>query len=524
MRTSIKLLALLLAMVMTCSVLLACSSGGGDTSGDASSAGTPSGNTSGTPVGPDSPYAELPEGLRFDGDGEKPEIRFIVADDIGAGYNLAGRSIDVDDTEDAADTVNVTILQRNKIVEDTLGVDIVLLDTVGLMSMASTIQPSLLGGSDDYDVVGAYQYYAPGLVLGDNAGFMLNYNTLVEEDNFLNFNKPYWNGELFNEMSYKGAGYFVTGDLSLSYVGGMYVTFVNARIWDLYKDFIKEETGYETVYDVVTNYKWTLDFMTKLVDKVWVDENHNDKPDKGDQVGFMVLSGDSNVGLDGMYAGCNLRYTKWVDGEPTLGVNNERTYDIAEKLYRLYFESKAMNDSDSDKYIMEDFADGNCLFVVNRLYTSELYLRDMADDYIICPCPMLNEEQHHYYSTLHDGFTLFAIPYTNSKLPATTATLELMASESYRLVTPAYYEIALKTKYTRGDVNQAGAMIDIVHDNVYTDFVALYTERLGGVTMVFRTGLNKRFASTVRSHEKVWSRGVQNLLDALTESIAIDLR
>ena len=45
---------------------------------------------------------------------------------------------------------------------------------------------------------------------------------------------------------------------------------------------------------------------------------------------------------------------------------------------------------------------------------------------------------------LHDGVTLFGIPITNQKLEETSITLECMASESLKTVTPAYYEVALK--------------------------------------------------------------------------------
>lgn len=512
-----KLLALLLAVMMVMPMLMACGGDPGETSGKTSETSSASDVPS-----QKSEYAELPEGLRFDENGEPTEMRFIVADDIGLGFNLAGRSICVDEDADVADTVNSAIVRRNQTVEDKLGVKITLLDTVGLMDMAKTIQPSLLGGSDDYDIIGAYQYYAPMLTIGENAGFMINYNALTEEDNYLDFSKPYWNEDLFNEMSYKGAGYFVTGDLCLSYIGGMYVTFVNERIWNLYAEKIKELTGFTDVYEMVNAGKWTIDVMTELTKTAWIDENQNDKVDEGDQAGYMMVYGDSNI--DGLYAGCGIKYTEWVDGEPTMAAYTERNLEIASKLYTLYYETPVLNDGDSENYLMQDWAEGNCLFITTRLYNSELYLRDMTDNYYIIPCPKLNEEQEDYCTTLHDGFNLYCIPFTNSKLAATTATLELMGSESYRTVTPAYYETALKTKYTRGDVDKASAMIDRIHDSVSMDFVALYTQQIGGVTLFFRDNLTKRFASQVKSHEKMWSNGLKKTLQNLTDYLDIDLR
>ena len=510
-----RILSLLLALMMVLPLLLAC----GKTT-DGKTSGNPSG-TSDLPA-PGSDYAELPEDLRFDGDGEPTEIRFIVADDLGLGFNLAGRSIYVDEEEDAADTVNSAIMQRNQTVEDKLGVKIKLVDVVNLNGMAGALQPSLMSGSDDYDVVGSYQFFAPSLTVGDNAGFFLNYNKIPEEDNHLDFSKPYWNEDLFNEMAYKGAGYFVTGDLCLSYTGGMYVTFVNARMWEQYAYKAKELTGYDDVYDMVNNGKWTIDVMTELVKEAWVDSNGNDEVDEGDTYGYMWVSWDSNI--DGLFAGCGISYTKWVDGEPTLDVYNERNLEIIDKLYTLHYEAPVFEDSASDNYLMVDWAKGNCLFMATRLYNSELYLRDMQDDYYIIPCPKLNEEQAEYRTTLHDGFSLYGIPFTNSKVAATTATLELMGSESYRTVTPAYYETALKIKYTRGDVSKASAMIDRIRDSVAMDFVVLYNERVGSVANFLRENLSKRIASQIKSREKKWSNQLQKTLQDITDGLEVDLR
>jgi len=88
--------------------------------------------------------------------------------------------------------------------------------------------------------------------------------------------------------------------------------------------------------------------------------------------------------------------------------------------------------------------------VVNKLYQSAINLRDMEDDFKIIPIPKLDENQQNYNSRIHDSLTIYGMPITAiGQEDAVSATLEAMASESYRLVTLAYYESALKVKFTR---------------------------------------------------------------------------
>ena len=62
---------------------------------------------------------------------------------------------------------------------------------------------------------------------------------------------------------------------------------------------------------------------------------------------------------------------------------------------------------------------------------------------------------------------MFGIPVTNTKMDMTGMLLEALAAESYRTVTPIYYEMALKIKYVRDDIS--AIMIDLVREGVTAD-------------------------------------------------------
>ena len=98
---------------------------------------------------------------------------------------------------------------------------------------------------------------------------------------------------------------------------------------------------------------------------------------------------------------------------------------------------------------------------------------------------------------------------TNTKLDMTGASLEALNCESANYVVPAYYEIALKTKYSRDE--ESAAMLDLIFKNRVVDLgdtVLCGTIRDGFIAQMFKS--NKRdIASQVAKKEKT----IQKLFD-----------
>ena len=109
--------------------------------------------------------------------------------------------------------------------------------------------------------------------------------------------------------------------------------------------------------------------------------------------------------------------------------------------------------------------DGNELLLSDVLGSdSDIVTKDMEDD----------EAQEGYGTMIHDQFTVFAVPASaaKDKLDMIGAALEVMASESQRLVKPAYYEIALKRKYMSDP--EAWEMLDLIFSVVRIDAAVTY--------------------------------------------------
>jgi len=445
---------------------------------------------------------------------DNPTIRFIVC---GGDYNY--RSIAVDEDADPDFKVNAAVIRRNLQVEQELGVKIELTEKAEMQHLKEKLQNVLLSSLDLYDVVGAYQYFDMGFAFGEYTGKFVNYNTLEKDQNYIDVAQPYWDKETYDTLAYQGAAYWITGDLSQTWVGQLSVCYINQKIWGLMKDKVKSLTGYTDVYDVVKNGKWTMDVMSELIKAAYVDTNGNDKIDIDDQLGFASVNDNVNNGSpECLAAGCKFTYSKIVDGVPQLYFNTEHNVKFADKLVNLYIKCNIYTQKwEEGKTPMDIFARGNTLCVVGWLNDAETYLADMQDDYYIIPCPKLDENQDGYSATIGDSVNQFGVLTSSPNLPATTATLELMAYYSHKFVTPAYYDETLKDRYTR-DVKSA-EMIDLIRNSIYSDFAALWSDQIGGVTWYLRENSSKRnIVSGFKSNEKKWTTTLSKLLDNLKSS------
>lgn len=428
-------------------------------------------------------------------------IRFILED--GVNDNLTERSLVAE--EDAEDIVSAAVYNRNLSISERLNVNIEVIETVATPKAGEMVRAAVIAGEDTYDVVGLYQYYS-GHLAPD--GIMLDLNTLP----YNNFDREYWGGKYMDSMAYKGIRFWATGDMALRYTGGVYCTFVNA---DLALDVLPDVD----FYDVVLEGNWTLDTFSELSELAYSDLNGDGKADANDRFGSSMSMEDP---IDGMAIASMIRWSELAeDGTPYITLDNERTYDFYDKMYKLVCENPGFwkADSDDNKTVMTMFANGNVMMTVNKLFQSGIYLRDMDQAFYILPAPKLNAEQEHYNTILHDSCTLFGLPKTNSQPEATSAVLEALAAESFKAVSPAYYEVALKAKYTR-DAKSA-QMIDLIRENITADFAFQYSNYLNNIAHIFRTQLNSKnqqLASYVAKQVSAWDKKLAILLEKLEEN------
>ena len=442
---------------------------------------------------------ELLDALPEDIDLEGTNVTFLLEEGMGGSGNYTEKSIWVE--EDGGDSVDAAIFYRNIAVTDRLNAEISIAKMVEHGQASGVARQAVNAGSDDYSVVGVYQYYGCDMA---TTGMLFN----LYNNEYIDVDKPYWDSDLIDSTTYKNVRPWVTGDLALRYLGGMYAMFVNSILWDGYY------TG-ESIYDIVHEGNWTLDTLEKYANSVYEDKNGNGERDADDTYGFVFYEDDQ---IDAFAAGSNVSCSGInEEGEPYITVSSEHSINFIEKMignirtmtgYYTYGGENGEN--------MTKLADSTAMFTSHRLNYAELYLRDMDDDFWIIPLPKYDNAQQEYITRIHDALTLFGIPVSNKNPEAASIMLEAMSSESYRSVTPVYYETALKVKYARDA--ESGKMIDLIRENVICDFASMYSESLMDINHVFRKFIEKddrSYASYFQKCKKIWESGLAKLTDKI---------
>jgi hypothetical protein len=208
---------------------------------------------------------------------------------------------------------------------------------------------------------------------------------------------------------------------------------------------------------------------------------------------------------------------KGSDGIPYLDVDTEKMASRVNKVYDFLYNNGSVYIGRSEEVGM---------FKNDRIYLTAAYLgftqgafRDMETNFTILPYPKYDENQEKYGTRVQDGHTLISIPVNSDKTEMLGAFLEAMASESYKNVTPVYWEVATKIKYARDE--DSGKMLDIIRSGIDLKFAQIYNESIGNPWFVMRDLMpakSNNFASWYEKNEpriiKALDKFVTQMLEA----------
>lgn len=426
----------------------------------------------------------------------------------GLSIRVVFRDVEINVQEMAAeqtgDIIDDAIYARNAAVEERLNITLEKL-AVGADSNANAtaIRSSVMAGSDDYDIVSGSQWVILPQAL---EGMYMNLNN----NKYLDLSQPWWWNDYIDELKVGDkATYFLNGDASLSSIQNMSCIFFN-------KEMIADlGTTADELYQLVLDGNWTYDELSRYSVLAYRDVNGDSTRDENDVYGFMARV---NTEPDHFtYTAGNVMNIRDKDGIPSLNVNNERFIGYMETLYNLYYNNEGVFVTPSEDLMRSRFSDGGTLFLINR-FVSANYLREMKAEYGIIPFPKYGADQESYGTLVHDAAAIFAIPVTTTHFDEASATLEALCAESYRTVIPAYYEMALKVKYTSDST--AGIIIDMIKNAAKTDFVYAYNYALGGAGLLCRSMINAKstdFASSWAAIEPSAVKGLGDIIDMYNE-------
>nr|MCR5681158.1 hypothetical protein [Clostridiales bacterium] len=168
--------------------------------------------------------------------------------------------------------------------------------------------------------------------------------------------------------------------------------------------------------------------------------------------------------------------------------------------------------------IRDTLAEDKALLASTRVAVIVSSLADMESDYGVLPYPMLNEAQGSYGTRVQDALSLWCIPIDAKDPDMSAAVMEALAAQSWRTVTPAYFDIALKSRYSRDP--ETSAMMDLIKDSVYINFESLYNRAIGQPWFVLRNLMpqkDKNFASYWASNKKLLAKNLDKAIKKLKD-------
>lgn len=407
--------------------------------------------------------------------------------------------------ESDGDIVNDAVYKRNQKVSEWLNIDL----EYELFTHAwddrdnftTKLRTSILSQDGTYDLVAGTGYFMPAFV---SEGLLSD----MSELQYIDIEKPWWSSKFMEVSSLDGKYYFVTGDACLGLIRNMYCIFENLDLADTAK--------VENLYDVVRDGKWTLDKMKEIASELYSDLNGNTSIDSEDQFG-LLLDGGNHV--TGFFEAVGIDIIEFNNGEPEFIYDNEHNVNAIEKLTSIimntsgvYYDRQA-NDESAENSI---FKDGNVLLSTGWFTHTESF-RNLDFSYGVLPYPKYDEEDE-YRTTVFPCYSVLTIPVDSPDPERAAAVCEALAYESWKNVTPAYFETALKVKYAND--SDSAQMFDIIRESVSFDFGYVYTLPLDGINnhLKFAVTSEKPWTSYIASMKQSFITKIDSLVDSIRDA------
>ena len=437
----------------------------------------------------------------FDLDGM--DIRMLVST-YAKGAGSSAFAIINEDTL-TGEVVSDTVFNRNEKVQSLLNIRFSFTENdQNCLDIPATITKMVSSGDDAYE-----------LIIHD----LFPLATLSVQDSFLNvtgmpyldFTQPYWYESYMKDVSFSSASkrYILAGDYFLDIIRSAHALYLNK---DRYRTLYGDP---EELYKLVLDGGWTQDVFMQYSNGAYQDVNGNGEKDKEDLFGF------STYGYWGpiipWVIGSDLTFLEYrEDGSPAFALDNERSVDLMNRLADIFYGEGAF-DFQGDYSTV--FINGSSLFGGYLRVASIENFRDMEADIGILPIPKMDDQQPRYITSSHDTASVGVIPVTCTKTDSLGAVLEVLSRESANELIPAYYETALKTKYTRD--NQSALILDLIRQNISCVFPLAFGSYCNNmpIKQAFSELLEKQSTDFTSNYAKI-VKPAQKQLDKLWESFS----
>ena len=474
-----RLTALLLSLLMITPTLTACGNteNAAETAADTASAETVPAETE--------PAWQYPEK-----DFEGASYRIYNMDNF---YNMY---VTMNRDELNGNILDDAVYNRNRGVEEALNCVITEILHVApdcnYQPMFTTARSSVLGGSDDYEIM--YLPVSEQISLVTD-GILQDLYTIPH----LQLNETWWDNQINTTNTLNGKLYFASGSANLMAFDGMWCLFFNENLMDEYQ--------LEKPYDLVREGKWTLDELIRYGSAF---ANLNGESTYAYTVGSKNQWG---VALHSHFGGAPAKFIHGAGVETLtedfqLNIENDHFYSVMDKLAILMNQDSGIAlKAGTDDFNVEQggyiyiFNSRRSLFLTAEIKTAQV-LRDMEDTFGIVPFPKYDEAQKDYKTSLVMQLFYMTVPVTNTRLDLIGTVSECLAYKGYADIVPVYYDSVVKHKGLRNE--DSAEMLEILRRTRGVDPAFIFgwnRDLLSAITDKLYTG-SSQVASDVAAQKK----------------------
>lgn len=453
----LRILALTMALVMLSALILSCGVKDASDKTEAS----------------DAVLQTLGEDNEVDDGGDlfsKPDYNLPVQNMNGYELRIVSRSyesnshwynLDISAETETGDPINDAVYNRNKTIEEKYNVTI---KNIPVSDVSASVTKTVKANDDTYDiVVGGLLDCQDKLI---TQGMLLDLNAMSHVD----LTKPWWDQLAVEELSINGKLFSTSCDLT--------VRDKDAALIFTFSKQLVADYGLDNLYELVLSGKWTFNKMYEMMRAVSKDLNGDGKINDEDQIGLLTQLKHSRA----LFNSAGEYMAKVNAGEPEITLFSERGVEVCERIKEMQGDKNLSLNADdgySSKYAdvwdglqIPMFSENRALFYhagMNRV----TLLRGMEADFGIIPPPKYNEQQDRYYVEVDPWCTsAVSVPITVKDPDRIGLLLEALAYEGRYTLLPAYYEINLKTKFTRDE--ESREMLDIILNSRMYDIGYIY--------------------------------------------------
>ena len=393
---------------------------------------------------------------------------------------------------EGANAIDEGLYKRNMFLEDTYNFSFTLTEA-GTRFCRDEAYTLLMAGDQAFDDFCLNGFEGPALAA---EGMFLDMNELP----YLDFEKDYWTPSLLQPLTVNGRLFTAVGDISIVYKQGVEAFYFNKTI--------AADKKIPSIYQLVYDDQWTYEKLFSFAAIGTTDLNGDTKIDANDCYGIqaqiflpMVLfqgSGEQVI-------------TKDDNDEFVIGCDSDRAVNVIQTVTDYLKNQSEDVHTSAWQEMLTRFNEGKALFYNECMLHVET-MRGYDVDFGIIPAPKYNEEQDGYHHLVTPGeMYMHSLPFDAEDPDRSAYILEVTAVASKFYVTPAYYDVSLKNKYTRDE--ESKDMLDIIFSTVRLDAGNVYGfgRLYDYVTSCIRDGGN--IASIIGALKKSTETAIQSTLD-----------